>query len=133
MSISYYADLVVGIRIRRDDLYVEKEIPGCKHSVPKNAKFCPECGKQSKKTEEHPLPKFDEDDRYGDLDVVRIGYEGGDVIVGRKLAGVGGYREADSVSVDLKKISDASDEVMEALEGEPIKGEFGIWLCQSAS
>jgi len=133
MSVSYYADLIVGIRLKRDDLYVEKTIPGCDHEIPKTAKFCPECGKPAAKTERSPLPKYDEDDKYGHLDVVRIGYEGDEVVVGRVLSRVGGWKDTYVESVTTQEIVDAQAKVMKMLEQEPIKGEFGVWLCLRAS
>ena len=43
MSTDYYMTAVVGIPVRKKDLYTEIQVMNCKHAH--DSKFCPECGK----------------------------------------------------------------------------------------
>lgn len=132
MSVSYYADIVVGIRVKRDQLYEEKAVPGCAHQVPAKAKFCPECGAVASKILCVPIQGYDEDERYGRLDVTNFGYDNEEVIVGRRVAHLSDIDDP-AKAVKRSDLTDAERDVMASLEGSPLKGKFGIWLCLSAS
>jgi hypothetical protein len=47
MSTSYYADMVAGFAVPKARLRFPTRKRGCAHEVPKDANFCPTCGKEA--------------------------------------------------------------------------------------
>jgi len=86
--INYSAYAIVGIKLLYDNLYIKKRKRGCKHKVPKDAVFCPECGKKvySEQDECHPEYHWGTDTFFG-FDVVCHGQENDqDVYIGKVIA-----------------------------------------------
>ena len=56
------ATAVIGLRVKRSQIYEEKETKGCEHEH--HSKFCPECGAEGSTTEEvrHDFVKEHEDE-----------------------------------------------------------------------
>lgn len=51
---------IIGVRIDRKKLYGQVSKKSCPHAVPKEAKFCPECGAMNKPVvEQHEIEGYD--------------------------------------------------------------------------
>lgn len=139
MSCSYTAGLVVGVKVHNEDLYTEETERGCEHTVAKDVKFCPKCGAPATKRVSKPLPKYDEDEHYGILEVCRIcTCDDYMYVVGKVLARVYGDPYEDQrmmETIDPTELMNARTVVEKSLKDDPLleKGEFGIWLAMYVS
>jgi hypothetical protein len=135
MSVSYYAHVVVGIKVKKDAFYSEKEVPGCAHSnISSGAKFCPECGAPATKIESEPIDGYDDcRSSYRGLSLVDFGYENDEVVLGRAIVKLGRYSDSWIENFDLQRLEAARQEIMDQLEGSPFKEDPKVWLCVSMS
>lgn len=63
---------IVGIRLNHSCLMEKRRVKACKHKFPKNAKFCPRCGRETFKDEYFPRKEYDEEeDKFVGFDVVQ--------------------------------------------------------------
>lgn len=59
MSYAVHAYVVVGVRIKEQELWENVKVKACSHEVGDNAKFCPECGCPTNKTEKREIAGYD--------------------------------------------------------------------------
>lgn len=82
MSTNFYAHVVLGIKIEKEEMYEMVGARGCKHDH--NSKFCPDCGKPRLAEKERPVLGWDEDENKfrKDLAFYRTGSETSDGVLG---------------------------------------------------
>ena len=136
MSVSIYAYLVVGVEIDNAQLYNEIDVPGCRHNPSPEVQFCPQCGRAAWIKESVPIPGYEDEDKYHQLDVVCIGCAGdGRRVVGRELAEISDYNDEYAASVEASTISDTVTRVKAKLAGTPLEtaGEVKPMVCMYIS
>lgn len=76
MSIEYCAHSVIGMKLPKKDLFINKTARSCSHNIDDNMKFCPECGKTAKITVKDRIKEYnDYNDTLCGLTLISDGYE----------------------------------------------------------
>ena len=120
MSVDHRTRIVIGVKVKESVLWIEKnkkytECPSCNHIVDNAAmNFCTRCGESIWYLDRQPLPNYNGDDKYLDLDVFCNHREEddnqGECMIGKEVMTLNSYDHANIwYSINWKEINDIAD------------------------
>lgn len=135
MSISHYVYLIKGYKISREQAHVKTTKRGCDHSVPENAKFCPECGKPRTQTDEAIHDYFDGEKIIRNVRFVSI-YRQEKFFIGKVISTVADYGQQWEKKISEEIEISTDEDIEHAIQKSGIKvsdAQFGLWLVMESN
>jgi len=141
MSTSISSEVIIGVQINNNCLWRNEKRAGCSHaSKYSNAKFCPECGKESWVQAKYPIDAFNEDDRLGIYTVLNAYPESNEAtFVGVFVHKISAWSDPKiHKRIDISVVDKIFAELKEYLTSislwtDEVEQSFGVWNILSIS
>jgi len=131
MGYSASSHIVIGVRVRRKDFFVEKKVRGCRHQNTKD-KFCAECGKPTWETKGNysfNLGDLWEPNEDG-ISAVAGNCESDEYVIGLDIGNCGGYDNPNILLIKMpsdEQIAKLKKDLEKLLGGLYDENKFGLY------